>query len=105
MLVGELINPLYYNTFLSLYDSITVGGLGFGLIAGIVAYANVIEAASGPGIIGIRGSDDSEYFLLTSGNILFIIIIDITNNELTRAWVEGYSNFLVCLCVCLSVPR
>ena len=46
--------------------SCSVGGLGFGLIAGIVAYANVIEAASGPGITGIDG-DTSQYFLLTSG--------------------------------------
>ena len=44
-----------------------VGGLGFGLIAGIVSYANVVEAATGPGVVGIRGPEDSQYLVLTSG--------------------------------------
>jgi anterior pharynx defective protein 1 len=39
-----------------------VGGLGFGLISGIVTLANVIQAATGPGAVGIKG--DSEYFVL-----------------------------------------
>ena len=56
-------------TFFS-YCFITVGGLGFGLISGIVSFANVVEAASGPGIVGITGGVDSRYFVLTSGQAL-----------------------------------
>ena len=45
-----------------------VGGLGFGIISSVVAYANVIEAASGPGIVGILDPvEDSEFFVLTGG--------------------------------------
>ena len=45
----------------------TVGGLGFGMISGIVSFANVVEAASGPGVVGITGGVDSRYFVLVSG--------------------------------------
>lgn len=48
----------------------SVGGFGFGLISGIVSFANVVEAASGPGIVGILGGGDSQYFVLASGNEL-----------------------------------
>ena len=51
-----------------LFLLLTVGGLGFGLISGIVSFANVVEAASGPGIVGITGQPgDSRYFVLASG--------------------------------------
>ena len=45
-----------------------VGGLGFGVISSVVTYANVIEAATGPGIVGILDpTEDSQFFVLTGG--------------------------------------
>ena len=59
--------PVSTHYHLSLNFNHLVGGLGFGLIAGIVSYANVVEVATGPGVVGVRGSEDSQYFVLSSG--------------------------------------
>ena len=46
----------------------TVGGMGFGLISGVVAFANILQSSGGPGVVGVvnRGS---QYFVLSSGNL------------------------------------
>ena len=60
-----------------------VGGLGFGVISSVVIYANVIEAASGPGIVGILDpTEDSQFFVLSGG------------------MCES-----VCVCVCIQLPK
>ena len=41
-----------------------VGGLGFGLIAGIVMFANVLSVASGPGTVR-----SNQYFVTISGTV------------------------------------
>ena len=50
---------------INLVFSSQVGGMGFGVIAGVVAFSNVLKEASGPGIVGVNG--DSQFFVLTSG--------------------------------------
>ena len=47
-----------------------VGGMGFGVIAGVVAFSNVLKEGSGPGIVGVSG--DSQFFVLTSGTCTVI---------------------------------
>ena len=44
----------------------TVGGMGFGVIAGVVAFANVLQESEGPGIVGIKDGG-SQFFVLSSG--------------------------------------
>jgi len=49
----------------------TVSGLGFGIISGAFSLVNVLADMVGPGTIGIH--DDSKYFFLASGMLLYII--------------------------------
>ena len=46
----------------SLFLSLVVGGLGFGLIAAIVMFANVLAVSSGPGTVRAN-----QYFVAISG--------------------------------------
>ena len=43
-----------------------VGGLGFGAIAGVVAFSNVLRESGGPGIVGVEDGG-SQFFILSSG--------------------------------------
>ena len=44
-----------------------MGGMGFGVIAGVVAFSNVLKESGGPGIVGVNGG--SQFFVLTSGMV------------------------------------
>ena len=44
-----------------------MGGMGFGVIAGVVAFSNVLKEGGGPGIVGVNGG--SQFFVLTSGMV------------------------------------
>ncbi len=46
-----------------------VSGMGFGVIAGVVAFANVLRESGGPAVVGIKGSG-SQFFVLSSGEQL-----------------------------------
>ena len=50
-----------------LFSSNAVGGMGFGVIAGVVAFSNVLKESGGPGIVGVNGG--SQFFVLTSGMV------------------------------------
>ena len=50
-----------------LFSSHAVGGMGFGVIAGVVAFSNVLKESGGPGIVGVNGG--SQFFVLTSGMV------------------------------------
>ena len=49
---------------LLLFLSLVVGGLGFGLIAAIVMFANVLAVSSGPGTVRAN-----QYFVAISGTV------------------------------------
>ena len=44
-----------------------MSGLGFGMIAGVVAFANTLQESGGPAIVGVNDGG-SQFFVLTSGN-------------------------------------
>lgn len=50
-----------------------VSGLGFGVVSGVFAVANLLPDAVGPGTVGVKG--ESHFFLLISASIAFCIII------------------------------
>ena len=50
-----------------LFSSNAVGGMGFGVIAGVIAFSNVLKESGGPGIVGVNGG--SQFFVLTSGMV------------------------------------
>ena len=43
-----------------------VSGLGFGIIAGVVAFANTLQQSGGPAIVGVNDGG-SQFFVLSSG--------------------------------------
>ena len=56
-----------------------------------MSFANVVEVATGPGVVGVRGSEDSQYFVLSSGIVglcvlrqSHCIIIHLSQNKLTK---------------------
>ena len=51
---------------MSFISLLTVGGLGFGMIAGVVAFANTLRESGGPGIVGVS-EGGSQYFVLSAG--------------------------------------
>ena len=46
----------------------TVSGMGFGMIAGVVAFANTLKESGGPGIVGVNDGG-SQYFVLSAGEL------------------------------------
>ena len=61
----SLISPQCY--VMVLFSSHAGGGMGFGVIAGVVAFSNVLKESGGPGIVGVNGG--SQFFVLTSGMV------------------------------------
>ena len=46
--------------------SLPVSGMGFGVIAGVVAFANTLKLSGGPAIVGVDDGG-SQFFVLSSG--------------------------------------
>ena len=44
-----------------------MSGFGFGVIAAVVAFGNVLRDSGGPGVVGVASHDDSQFFILQSG--------------------------------------
>ena len=76
-----------------------MGGMGFGVIAGVVAFSNVLKESGGPGIVGVNGG--SQFFVLTSGMVHLYIqyrgnfIIYITK-------LFGVSSIPLSTCTCIA---
>ena len=66
----SLMSAQYY--VMVVFSSHAVGGMGFGVIAGIVAFSNVLKESGGPGIVGVNGG--SQFFVLTSGMVHFLML-------------------------------
>ena len=43
-----------------------MSGMGFGVIAGVVAFANTLKLSGGPAVVGVDGGG-SQFFVLASG--------------------------------------
>ena len=48
--------------------------MGYGVIAAVVAFANILKLSGGPAVVGIN-SGDSQYFVLSAGKYHNIIIV------------------------------
>lgn len=46
-----------------------VSGMGFGVIAGVVAFANILKLSGGPAVVGIDDGG-SQFFVLSSGQLV-----------------------------------
>ena len=44
----------------------TVSGMGFGVIAAVVAFANTLKLSGGPAVVGV-GDGGSQFFVLSAG--------------------------------------
>ena len=57
---------LFSRLFICPSVSLTVSGMGFGVIAGVVTFANILKLSGGPAVVGVNDGG-SEYFVLSSG--------------------------------------
>ena len=70
-------------TLRSFMPWLAVSGLGFGMIAGVVAFANILKESGGPAIVGVADGG-SQFFVLSSGK-----------------WINDYN--YKCLSVCVGL--
>lgn len=52
--------PLFFSLL------VTVSGMGFGVIAAVVAFANTLKLSGGPAVVGIDDGG-SQFFVLSAG--------------------------------------
>ena len=45
--------------------------MGFGIIAGVIAFANVLRSSGGPGVVGVTSTGGSPFFILSSGIVTY----------------------------------
>ena len=59
-------------SYMLTHTPLTVSGLGFGTIAAVVLFANVLRESGGPGIVGVDDGG-SQYFVLIAGKNIVCI--------------------------------
>ena len=78
-----------------------VSGMGFGIIAGVITFANILRSSGGPGVVGVAGRG-SQFFILSSGTpqLMATVFESMLDNAIIKNFYFGYIckyNLILCI--------